>query len=125
MIARTTAALLIALLSGPVAARTFAIGLAADGSRIDAVAVEARSAAAPTVALVGGLAGDDAEQRRGACRVAAYEQRADRPVRLLAVPLANPDGAALQFPPPAPPISENPKRTRCGAGWAHRPRIWC
>jgi unsaturated rhamnogalacturonyl hydrolase len=109
MFARTTAMLLAALLAGPVvAAEPFAIGLAADGTRIDALAVPARSAAAPTVVLVGGLAGDDASVGAVRRAVAAYEQRRDRPVRLLAVPLANPDGAALQFPPTGTAYREHP-----------------
>jgi rhamnogalacturonyl hydrolase YesR len=80
------------------AAETFDIGLATSGARIDAVAVPARSSSAPTVVLVGGLHGEDASAAAVRAAVADYERRGKRPVNLLAVPLANPDGATLAFP---------------------------
>jgi unsaturated rhamnogalacturonyl hydrolase len=89
-----------ALLARPVAAAvTFDIGLSTSGKRIDAVAVEASKAVAPTVVLIGDLSGGDASAAAVRAAVAAYEARRNRPVRLLAVPLPNPDGAGLQFPP--------------------------
>jgi unsaturated rhamnogalacturonyl hydrolase len=81
------------------AAETFDIGLATSGTRIDAVGVPARASAAPTVVLVGGLHGDDASAAAVRAAVADYERRGKRAVNLLAVPLANPDGATLGFPP--------------------------
>lgn len=104
MTARATAiallASLAALLARPIgAAEVFDIGLASSGARIDAVAVDARAKSAPTVVLVGGLTGDDGSAAAVRAAVSAYEQRRDRAVRLLAVPVANPDGAALEFPP--------------------------
>jgi unsaturated rhamnogalacturonyl hydrolase len=81
------------------AAEPFDIGLAASGKRIDAVAVEARSRDPMTVALIGGLQGEDGSSAAVRAAVATYEQKHDRKVRLLAVPVANPDGVALQFPP--------------------------
>jgi rhamnogalacturonyl hydrolase YesR len=75
------------------------IGLAASGARIDAIVVEGRAKAARTVVLVGGLHGEDGSAAAVRAAATAYAQRRDRPVRLLAVPLANPDGAAAQFPP--------------------------
>ncbi|HTY50725.1 MAG TPA: glycoside hydrolase family 88 protein [Steroidobacteraceae bacterium] len=81
------------------AAETFAIGLAADGARIDAMAVAARTTSAPTVVLVGGLHGGDASAAAVHAAVADYGRQRRRAVNLLAVPLANPDGAALVFPP--------------------------
>jgi rhamnogalacturonyl hydrolase YesR len=104
MIARAARIALLAsaaaLLTRPVAAAEgFDIGLASSGARIDAVAVDARAEAAPTIVLVGGLEGEDASAAAVRAAVAAYEQGRRRPVRLIAVPLANPDGAALQFPP--------------------------
>jgi rhamnogalacturonyl hydrolase YesR len=81
------------------AAESFDIGLATSGTRIDAVAVAARSASAPTVILVGGLHGEDASSAAVRAAVADYERHGKRAVNLLAVPLANPDAAALAFPP--------------------------
>lgn len=103
MTARTVAvalaAVLAAVLARPVAAEMFEIGLAASGARIDAVAVEANVKSAPTVVLVGGLHGEDGSAADVRAAAAAYERRRHRPVRLLAVPVANPDGADLVFPP--------------------------
>jgi rhamnogalacturonyl hydrolase YesR len=108
MIVRTTIVLLSVLFAGSVtAAEPFDIGLATSGARIDAVAVEASAASAPTVVLVGGLEGDDPTSAALRAAIDAYEQRRDRPLRLLAVPLANPDGVALQFPPTGVAYREN------------------
>jgi unsaturated rhamnogalacturonyl hydrolase len=82
-----------------VAAQVFDIGLAASGARIDAVAVAANVNPAPTVVLVGGLHGEDGSTVAVRAAVAAYERSHKRAVNLLAVPLANPDGAAVMFPP--------------------------
>jgi unsaturated rhamnogalacturonyl hydrolase len=81
------------------AAEVFDIGLATSGARIDALAVPATGKAAPTVVLVGGLHGEDGTAVAVRDVVAAYERRRNRPVQLLAVPVANPDGVALVFPP--------------------------
>jgi len=102
MIARSTALLAVfaLLLAGPVAAfEAFDIGLATSGARVDAIAVEAGAKSAPTVVLVGGLHGEDSSSLAVRAAVAAYEKRRSRPVRLLAVPVANPDGVMLAFPP--------------------------
>jgi unsaturated rhamnogalacturonyl hydrolase len=89
-----------ALLAWPAAAaETFDIGLATSGARIDALAVDVRSASAPTVVLIGGLHGEDASSMAVRAAVAAYEKKHARAVHLLAVPVANPDRAALEFPP--------------------------
>src|SRR5262245_60018893 len=99
MISRATTALpalllasLTALSACPVAAaEVFDIGLAANGSRIDAMVVEATVKSPPTVVLVGGLGNASAtDEVRQA--VSAYEKRRNRPVRLLAVPLPNAPG---------------------------------
>jgi unsaturated rhamnogalacturonyl hydrolase len=88
---------------------SFDIGLATSGARIDALVVEASVRDAPTIAIVGGLEGQDVTA--SAVRFAAdlYRQRPLRPVRLLAVPLANPDAAVLQFPPTGIAYRENPE----------------
>ncbi|HUQ53130.1 MAG TPA: glycoside hydrolase family 88 protein [Gammaproteobacteria bacterium] len=99
---RASAAVLAALLSFTAsAADLFDFGLATSGARIDAVAVAARSADAPTVLVIGGLHGEDETTAAVRRAVSDFERlRArDRDVNLLAVPLANPDGAPLEFPP--------------------------
>jgi unsaturated rhamnogalacturonyl hydrolase len=99
-VARTLLIVLAALAAMPAwAAETFDIGLATSGARIDALAIPARRSPAPTVVLVGGLNGDDASAAAVRAAVADYEHRLRRPVNLLAVPLANPDGAGMQFAP--------------------------
>jgi rhamnogalacturonyl hydrolase YesR len=91
------------------AADTFDIGRGSNGTRIDAVLVEASSDDAPLVALIGGLEGDD----QSAAAVRAAVERFDalppsrRSVTLLAIPLANPDRAALAFPPSGRAYREN------------------
>lgn len=100
----------IALAATPASsAESFDIGLAADGTRIDAVAVSASVADARTVALVGGLAGDDATTTAVRAAVAAYERQPGRPFHLLAVPLVNPGGVALRFPPEGMAYQQNPE----------------
>jgi unsaturated rhamnogalacturonyl hydrolase len=92
----------LALCTAPLeAAETFDIGLAGNGTRIDAIAVAGRSAAAPTVLVVGGLHGDDATAAAVRAAVARYDKRRrrERGFNLLAVPVANPERAELQFPP--------------------------
>jgi len=83
------------------AAETFDIGLAGNGTRIDALAVAGRAESAPTVLIVGGLDGDDATAAAVRAAVESYEkQRArDRAFNVLAIPLANPERARLEFPP--------------------------
>jgi len=97
---RTAALLLTTALAGSAnAADAFDIALATSGARIDAMEVQATRKVAPTVVLVGGLSGDDSTSAAVRAAVTTYEKRRDRPVRLLAVALANPDAVALQFPP--------------------------
>jgi rhamnogalacturonyl hydrolase YesR len=111
MLARTGTFLLMSLgalwAGNAAAAATFDIGLATSGARIDALVVEATAKSAPEVVLVGGLTGEDESAMAVRSAVAAYQKRHDRPVRLLAVPLANPDAAALQFPPGGVAYREN------------------
>ena len=109
MISRGAAiASLLALLARPLcAAETFDIGLAASGARIDAAAVEARSADAPTVVLVGGLDGEGPSSAAVRAALIAYEQGGAGELRLLAVPVANPARSTLEFPPPGVAYREN------------------
>lgn len=87
---------------------TLDIGLAADGTRIDAQLVEGSRPDAPTVVIVAGTRGGGATSSRVRDAVTAYARRGNRPVRLLAVPLANPDGAPMSFPPTGVAYRENP-----------------
>ncbi|HYP78990.1 MAG TPA: hypothetical protein VEQ17_01775, partial [Steroidobacteraceae bacterium] len=89
----------LAAWENPAAAGIMDIGLASSGTRIDAIAVEASSKSAPTIVLIGGLHGEDDGTRSIRVAASVYEKQRNRPVRLLAVPLANPDGMPLQFPP--------------------------
>ncbi|HEY8520604.1 MAG TPA: glycoside hydrolase family 88 protein [Gammaproteobacteria bacterium] len=83
------------------AAETFDIGLSTAGAPIRAVTVPDGDASRPTVVVIGGLAGEDASTAEVRAAVAEFERvpERERGVRLLAVPVANPDGAALEFPP--------------------------
>jgi unsaturated rhamnogalacturonyl hydrolase len=91
---------LLATLALPLhAAEVFDFGLATSGARIDAVAADVRGEPERTVLLVGGLSGGDESVAAVRAAVASFERRRERGVRLIAVPLANPDGVALEFPP--------------------------
>lgn len=97
------------LLAGPaVAAESFVIGLAANGTHIEARAAAQPAGSAPVVVLVGGLSGNDASVSTLVEALAAFEKGAGRPVHLLAIPLANPGGEAMQFPPTGIAYRENP-----------------
>jgi len=89
------------------AAETFDTGRATSGARIDAAAAEATADAAPTVVLLGGLAGEDATSTAVRDAVAAFEAGGTRGLRLLAVPVANPDAVPLAFPPAGVAYREN------------------
>jgi rhamnogalacturonyl hydrolase YesR len=109
MIARAILSLSVLFSLPAVAAETFDIGLSASGQRIDAMAIEATVRAAPTVVLVGGMGGNDAQAAAVRTAVAAYEKQRQRPVRLLAIPVANPDASPLQFPPSGVAYREHPE----------------
>lgn len=83
------------------AAAPLEIGLSARHTLIRGISVPGRTGATATVLLIGGLAGDDASVEEVRSAVASYERepRRRRPFALLAIPLANPDGAHLEFPP--------------------------
>jgi unsaturated rhamnogalacturonyl hydrolase len=101
----------LAVLVAPivVAAETFDVGLAASGARLDGQFVAADNSDAPTVLLIGGLHGTDASVAAVGNAVAAFEQErpSHRRVNLLAIPLANPDGAPLEFPSTGAAYREN------------------
>jgi unsaturated rhamnogalacturonyl hydrolase len=97
-----TCLLACALLASPVmGAERWDIGLAGDGTRIEAFEVAGSSPSSPTVLLLGGLQGKDQSVEVVRRAVDDYEKNAQarRRFRLLTIPLANPGGQALQFPP--------------------------
>jgi len=91
------------------AAERWSIGLTSGNRTIDALVVAAPSASAPTVLLIGGLSGADATADVVSQEAAAYEAtpQARRTFRLIALPLANPEGHPLQFPPAGTAYKEN------------------
>ena len=101
---------LCSVLPSPLAAaERWSIGLTANDVPIEALVVAGPSAAAPTVLLLGGLQGMDATVDVVKQEATAFEAlpQARRPFRLIAVPLANPDGRPLQFPPTGNAYKEN------------------
>src|SRR4029079_13757869 len=98
--AGTAAVLLLAALPA-LPAESFDAALASNRERIYGVFVSAGSANAPTVLLIGGLVGADASVADVQSAVAAFDARRprQRQINLLAIPLANPAGAQLVFPP--------------------------
>jgi unsaturated rhamnogalacturonyl hydrolase len=91
------------------AAERWSIGLTAKNRTIVALVVAGASASAPTVLLIGGLAGSDATVGVVSQEAAAFEAlpQSRRSFRLIALPLANPDGQPLQFPPTGTAYKEN------------------
>src|SRR5215475_1654087 len=91
------------------AAERWSIGLTAGSKTIDALIVAGASPSAPTVLLIGGLSGRDESADVVSEEAAAFEAlpQARRSFRLIALPLANPDGRRLQFPPVGTAYKEN------------------
>ena len=95
-------ALLAALaLALPVSAAEQVVGLSAHGTLIQAQIVPARAGSTSTVLLLGGLHGEGASSAEVRTAVARYLARppSARAFRLIAIATANPEGAALEFPP--------------------------
>ncbi len=93
---------LFALLSAPLAAaEQFAIGLTGGGAPIEGYAVNSTAERAPTVLLIGGLDGESVSMGRVREELTDYELKKPerRPFNLIAIPVANPEAAELQFPP--------------------------
>lgn len=93
------------------AAETFDVGRSGAGEVITAAFVPAGDSGAPTVLLVGGLAGDDESRSTVERELAAYERLPPRQrgVNVVAIALANPAGTALQFPPTGVAYREQPE----------------
>ncbi|MEJ1965189.1 MAG: glycoside hydrolase family 88 protein [Gammaproteobacteria bacterium] len=108
-------AALIALLSTPLlAAEPIEIGLSGSGKVIEGVAIDSPAGASSpesrTVLLIGGLTGNDgsvAWTKRALKRIES--RKSARNVNVIAIPLANPDGATLNFPPTGVAYRENPE----------------
>jgi unsaturated rhamnogalacturonyl hydrolase len=100
---------LLVVTSLAVAAERWSIGLTANDDPIEASMVPGPSADSPTVLLVGGLQGRDASVDVVTREAAAFEALAQnrRAFRLIALPLANPDGRPLQFPPTGTAYKDN------------------
>jgi unsaturated rhamnogalacturonyl hydrolase len=90
-------------------AERWTIGLTAGDGGIEALIAAGSSASAPTVLIIGGLQGKDATSDIVVREAAAYQAIAQnrRRFRLLAVPVANPEGRTLQFPPPGVAYRDN------------------
>ncbi|HTX24038.1 MAG TPA: glycoside hydrolase family 88 protein [Steroidobacteraceae bacterium] len=93
------------------AAEVLDIGLTGRGALIAGTALPGRSSASPTVLVIGGLSGRDASVAvvDHAARAFAQEPENRRAFRLIAIALANPDGAALQFPPEGVAYRDHPE----------------
>ena len=85
------------------------VGLTPNGVRIEASFVAGASSYAPTILLVGGLAGNDESSRIVEQEVRRFEavRQDHRHFQLLAIPVANPDANGLQFPPVGVAYREN------------------
>jgi rhamnogalacturonyl hydrolase YesR len=85
------------------------VGLTSRGSRIKATVIEGASAASPTVLLLGGLNGPDESAKIVAEETRKFGaiQSSRRRFRVLSIPLANPDGNKLAFPPPGVAYRDN------------------
>jgi rhamnogalacturonyl hydrolase YesR len=86
------------------------VGLSAHGTRIQGFSLPA-PAHSPTVLLLGGLHGNDASVGvvRDALERLQRLPEARRPFRLYAIPLANPEGAQLEFPPTGTAYRDHPE----------------
>jgi len=112
MLSRTAIASLLGLIvTLPLAAaEPLEVGLSGHGTLIRAAEVPAGRAAAPTLLVIGGLSGNDSSVASVRTAVRDFERtpRRRRAYRLLAIALANPDGAPLEFPPTGVAYRDHP-----------------
>ena len=94
-----------------VAAEAIEIGRSGNGDVIRGSLVTAADPAAPVVLLVGGLNGADDSAAAVEREVAAFDARSARrrDVSLIAIPVANPAGTTLEFPPSGAAYREHPE----------------
>jgi hypothetical protein len=85
------------------------VGLTQKGNRIEAAVVLGPTPTSPMVLLIGGLTANDASSRVVNQEIQSLEAipQNQRPFQLLAIPVANPDAAKLQFPPTGVAYREN------------------
>ncbi len=104
----TTLPFLFLLLPLPAADKVY-VGLTRSGARMEALSVPGPSAGSPTVLLIGGLSGPDESVQVITQEVREFDARkqSSRPFSLLAIPLANPEGSDLKFPPSGIAYREN------------------
>ncbi len=62
-----------------------------------------------TIALIGGLAGEDASSKIVRDALNTYEKDGSAAYRVIAIPVANPRGVTLRFPPEGVAYRENPE----------------
>ena len=109
-LSRASAAATLLLVALPaLAAEPFDAGRSSSGARIDGMYVAAGSPSAPTVLLIGGLNGADASVasvQRAVAELDAQRPR-KRQISLIAIPLANPGGVRIEFPPMGHAYREN------------------
>ena len=100
---------MIVLPATATAAERWTIGLSTAAAPIEAMVVAGRTAASPTVLLIGGLERSDQSSDAVEREAAAFDTRpqAQRPFRLIAIARANPDGRPLQLPPSGIAYREN------------------
>lgn len=93
------------------AADAIEIGRSANGNVIRGSFVAAADPAAPVVLLVGGLNGADDSAVIVEREVARFDERSARrrEVSLIAIPIANPAAAALEFPPRGAAYRDHPE----------------
>ena len=84
-------------------------GLSTSGKRIEANFIEGASSASPTIVLIGGMLGSDETSKFVTQEARTFE--AQKPItrnfNLIAIPVANPDGTVLHFPPTGVAYREN------------------
>lgn len=99
----------LALFAVPGDAESRFVGLAARGTRIEATEVEGGSG--PTVLLLGGMKGADESTKIVKEEIRRFQESKEtgRRFRLLAVPVANPEGNTLTFPPVGTAYRDNPE----------------
>jgi rhamnogalacturonyl hydrolase YesR len=107
LLGMTVFALMLALPSS--GSERWSVGLTSNDERIEAIAVPGASSSAPTVLLLGGLQGKDPTVEIVTREAEKFEAipKERRPFQLIAVPLANPEGHPLQFPPAGTAYKEN------------------
>jgi rhamnogalacturonyl hydrolase YesR len=109
---RTLAVIVVSLVAAvPSAAlQRWDIGLSGNGVVVRAQAVETGRGRAPRVLVIGGMAGNDESVREVTRLIREVEDTppGERPLDLIAIPLANPDADLLTFPPDGVAYRENP-----------------